>query len=156
MTQPVLKVFLKDGAKMPVYGRPGDSGLDLRATETVMLDLLTPTKVMTGVHVEIPEGFEGQVRPRSGLSSEGVTVALGTIDRNFRGEIGVTMTLVRVDFAEFLKDGSGPLRREIKAGDKIAQLVIAPVATVRTAQVQSLTELSETARGEQGWGSSGR
>jgi dUTP pyrophosphatase len=156
MTQPVLKVFLKDGAKLPAYAHAGDSGLDLCATKDFTLKLMQPQVAMTGVHVEIPDGYEAQVRPKSGLSSKGVFATLGTVDSNFRGEIGVTLTLIRKDDISGCDVYvHGCSEYEFKAGDKIAQLVIAPVARVAVQQVQNVGELSETERGERGWGSSG-
>ena len=154
MTQPRLKVFLKDGAKLPAYAHAGDSGLDLCSTVDVTLEWGRPKKVPTGVHVEIPTGYEAQVRPRSGLSSKGVVCSFGTVDGGFTGEISAVLTLV------YRPHDDGPYvpndgKYIIKAGDRIAQLVIAPVASVKVEQVQSLGELSETERGERGWGSSG-
>jgi dUTP pyrophosphatase len=100
--------------------------------------------VPTGWHVAIPEGYEGQVRPRSGLAlRHGVTVlnAPGTIDADYRGEVGVIL----------VNHGEAPF--EVKHGERIAQLVVAPVARVE-ACVASV--LDETARGSGGFGSTGR
>lgn len=158
MTQPVLKVFLKDGAKLPAYAKPGDSGLDLCATKDVWLSPGRPVLVGTGVHVEIPSGHEAQVRPRSSLSAKGVVCSLGTVDSGYTGEIGAVLTALATGAGNVTTDGvvsvSGGYL--VKAGDKIAQLVIAPVANVAVQQVQSLDDLSETERGASGWGSSGR
>jgi dUTP pyrophosphatase len=160
MTQPVLKVFLKDGAKLPAYAHAGDSGLDLVSPVDVTLYPLTPAFVDTGVHLEIPEGYEGQIRGRSSLNKKGVSVPTGTVDNGYHGSLGVVLIWQAQSgpHGEVRFGGPPPLlsKYEIKAGDKIAQLVIAPVAHVKTEQVQSLADLSETERGEAGWGSTGK
>ena len=160
MTQPVLKVFLKDGAKLPAYAHVGDSGLDLAVRTPLVLRPFRRVTVDTGVHVEIPAGFEAHVRPRSGGNKRGLHVAFGTVDGPYRGPIGVTLYwMPELDFGfdGYLRVRSGePQALEFAAGDRVAQLVIAPVAIVKVEQVQSLAELSETERGEAGWGSSGR
>jgi len=155
VTQPVLKVFLKDGAKMPAYAHAGDSGLDLCSTADVTLEWGRPSKVPTGVHVEIPTGYEAQVRPRSGLSSKGVVCSFGTVDVGYTGEISVVLTFVKRPDDLARKDSDVDLY-QVKAGDKIAQLVIAPVAYVFVEQVTKQSDPGETERGERGFGSSGR
>lgn len=98
--------------------------------------------VATGIAIEIPEGFDAQVRPRSSLSLKGVGVAFGTVDADYRGELRVTMWTF------------GDLREyELRDGDRIAQLVVARLASVRVLEVQTLTE---TVRGQGGHGSTGR
>lgn len=157
---PVLKVFLKDGARLPVYAHAGDSGLDLISPIDVTLYPLAPTFIDTGVHVEIPEGYEGQIRGRSSLNKKGVTVPTGTCDQPYRGSLGVVLiwqTAQRVVLDERIGGHQHTLPTyQIKAGDKIAQLVIAPVARVAVGQVASHAELSVTERGEKGWGSTGK
>lgn len=155
MTQPVLKVFLKDGAKLPAYAHEGDSGLDLIAPHDVTLYPLTPMFIDTCVHIEIPEGYEGQIRGRSSLNKKGVTVPTGTVDQAYRGSLGVVLIWLTPE-SGLACDGLAPSVYKIKAGDKIAQLVIAPVARVSIRQVADHTELTVTARGEAGFGSSGR
>jgi dUTP pyrophosphatase len=88
-------------------------------------------------------GFEGQIRPRSSMSKVGVHCALGTLDAGFRGIIGATLTLLNSGNKDF----------EIHIGDKVAQLVLAPVARAEFAVAE---RLSSSERGEGGWGSSGR
>ena len=95
----------------------------------------------TGLSVEIPEGFEGQIRPRSSLGKHGVHCYFGTIDSDYRGELMIRLQLITGEAWDVFK------------GDRIAQLVIAPVAR---ATIQEVDELSETARGAGGWGSTGR
>ena len=130
---------------LPSPASPGSSGFDLRAAlreETVLRPgerLLVPT----GLVLEIPPGWEGQVRPRSGLALRhgiGVVNAPGTIDSDYRGEVAVI--LINLGEAPF------PLKR----GDRIAQLVVAPVARVEWEEADSL---AESERGEGGFGSTG-
>lgn len=134
-------------AIMPTRAHPDDAGLDLYAlVETTMLTLthMAVRLVRTGWAIEIPPGYEGQVRPRSGLAlKHGVTVlnAPGTIDPQYRGEVGVILV------------NHGLESHVFKHGDRIAQLVIAPVALATPVEV---AELEETERGAGGFGSSGR
>ena len=142
----VLKVKrLRGGGRIPQRATPGSAGLDLYACiegqPSVELGR-DPFLVPTGVAIELPSGYEGQVRPRSGLSSRGVAVAFGTIDSDFRGEVLVTMSVFGTRPSHTLHDG-----------DRIAQLVIAPVAGLAVEEVE---ELSETQRGSGGHGSTGR
>lgn len=128
------------GIPTPRYATDGAAGLDLCADITCILQPGQILRVPTGIHAEIPDGYEGQVRPRSGLASRGIVAILGTIDADYRGEIHV-----------ILENRS----REpyiVHPGDRIAQLVIAPVARVG---VDVVEDLSETARGEGGFGSTG-
>ena len=136
------------GLPPPTYAEAGAAGLDLAAAidgkePLVIWPHRLPVLVPTGFQIEIPHGYEGQVRPRSGLTSRtGLTVANapGTIDASFRGEVKIALI------------NNGPQPVEIKRGDRVAQLVIAPVARMRVIETD---ELSETARGAGGWGSTG-
>lgn len=124
--------------------RPGDAGIDLRTTSAVQVNQGSVTKVNTGIRVEIPQGYVGLICPRSGLAAnEGVTVvnSPGVIDSNYRGEIIVLLT----------KLTGGCYTANI--GDRIAQLVIVPCPGVKIQQVESL---SDSNRGSDGFGSSGR
>lgn len=126
----------------PRYARPGDAGMDLHACmgETVALKPGEVRVIHCGVGIELPRGFEGQVRGRSGFSKRGILVHLGTIDSSYRGVIGAT-----------LHNLSGePL--VIGMGDRVAQLVIAKVEEV---ELEESEELSETERGAAGFGSTG-
>ncbi|WP_076487715.1 dUTP diphosphatase [Alkalispirochaeta americana] len=130
---------------LPEYASPGAAGADLRASlsEPVLLQPGERSMVPTGVRLEIPRGFEGQVRPRSGLAArQGITVinAPGTIDCDYRGEVMVP--LVNLSDQEF----------RIEPGDRIAQLVLAPVVQ---AEFIVAEDLSETGRGSGGFGSTG-
>lgn len=145
---------LHQRARAPVYAKPGDSGADLRAVEAFRLKPGEPMAIPLGIAIELPPPvwcepffahvtFEAQIRPRSSMSKAGVYCALGTIDNGYRGELGATLTLVNTGHLDF----------EIHIGDKIAQLVIAPVVRV---EFEEAHELSQSERGQDGWGSSGR
>jgi dUTP pyrophosphatase len=130
---------------LPAPASPGSSGFDLRAalTEETVLRPGERLRVPTGLALEIPPGWEGQVRPRSGLALRhgiGVVNAPGTIDSDYRGEVAVI--LVNLGEAPFA----------IQRGDRIAQLVIAPVATVEWEEAEAL---GESTRGAGGFGSTG-
>ncbi len=130
---------------LPTPASPGSSGFDLRAAlpETKLLGPGERLLVPTGLILEIPPGWEGQVRPRSGLALRhgiGVVNAPGTIDSDYRGEVAVI--LINLGAAPF------PVQR----GDRIAQLVISPVAHIEWEESEAL---SESDRGSGGFGSSG-
>ncbi len=143
-----IKICVKNNSQnpLPAYATEGSAGLDLRASLTAPT-LLKPMErklISTGIFMEIPEGFEGQVRPRSGLAvKHGITClnTPGTIDSDYRGEIKVLLINLGEEIAE------------IKNNDRIAQLVICPVAFARLEQVE---ELETTQRGEGGFGHTGR
>jgi len=141
---PVLKVRrLHPEAQLPARATAGASGLDLCACLpdgdlTLGPD---PLRVPTGVALEIPEGYDVQVRPRSGLSLRGVGVAFGTIDSDYRGEVLVTMWVF----------GSGGTHT-VRHGDRIAQIVVTPLAALPLVEV---AELTPSARGAGGHGSTG-
>lgn len=135
------------GLALPRYMTPGSVGLDLPAAVDANLPLtLAPGSieaVPTGFALAIPEGFEGQVRPRSGLAFRrgvGIINAPGTIDSDYRGELKVAL----------INLGSQPV--EIQRGDRIAQLIIAPVAR---AEIVEADQLPDTERGEGGFGHTG-
>ena len=133
-------------AVIPEYKTTGAAGMDLTAIIHEGSRLLFPQKpyrISTGLNIEIPEGYEGQVRPRSGLAiKKGITVlnSPGTIDSDYRGSLDVILI------------NNGDSTQEIVHLERIAQLVIAPVAR---ALVQEVDELSSTDRGEKGFGSTG-
>lgn len=142
---PLLKVKrLRPHARLPHRATEYSTGLDLFACldEPGYLTLSRePARVPTGIALEIPPGFDMQVRPRSGLSARGVGVAFGTIDSDYRGEVLVTMYLF----------GSLDEYR-INDGDRIAQLVVSRLAELPIVEVE---ELSASARGAGGHGSTG-
>jgi dUTP pyrophosphatase len=128
---------------LPAYETAGAAGMDLRAAEAIVLKPGARCLLPTGIAIALPQGFEAQVRPRSGLAvKHGVTVlnAPGTIDCDYRGEVKVPLiNLGQEDF-------------QILRGERIAQMVIAPVTRIAWAEASSL---AETARGAGGFGSSG-
>ncbi len=129
---------------LPAYATAGSAGLDIAAAESVTIPPGGRASVGTGLCVALPDGFEGQVRPRSGLAwKHGVTVlnAPGTIDADYRGELRVLL----------INHGDAPFG--VAPGDRIAQLVVAPVAI---AEIHLVTELDETPRGAGGFGHTGR
>lgn len=141
---PVLKVKrLNSHACIPAYAHEGDAGLDLFASAPVVLQPGESALVPTGISLELPPGTEAQVRPRSGLAlNHQITVlnSPGTIDAGYRGEIGVIL----------INHGHHPF--EVTIGMKIAQMVIQPVLRVT---VEASEALSNTTRGEKGFGSTG-
>jgi dUTP diphosphatase len=144
VSEAAIKVkLLRAGAQLPTRGTPGASGLDLYACLDADIDLHPDvTLVPTGIAVEVPRGFEVQVRPRSGLARRGVNVILGTVDSDYRGEVFVNMHTI------------GTLQSyRIQNGDRIAQLVVARVEMLPVVEIE---ELSDSARGEGGFGSTGR
>ena len=136
---------LHQDARLPARARPGDAGLDLYAAEPASIAPGERASVGTGIAVAIPEGQAGLVLPRSGLAARhGITLpnAPGLIDAGYRGELRVLLLNT---------DPSGSF--EVAPGDRIAQLVVTPVAEAVPVEVEAL---EETARGLAGFGSSGR
>ncbi|MDQ2630495.1 MAG: dUTP diphosphatase [Actinomycetota bacterium] len=143
MQLPVIK--LKEEAILPSRAHEGDAGLDLYACEAAHIGPGERWGVGTGVGVEIPEGHAGLVLPRSGLARDhGIALvnAPGLIDSGYRGELRVL--LLNTDPAETFR---------VEPGDRIAQLVLTPIATAEPVETSAL---SESLRGEGGFGSSGR
>ncbi len=143
---PVFVKKLRSGALPPAYQTPGAAGADLCACVEAPVKLEPGQRklIPTGIALEIPEGYEGQVRPRSGLAvKHGIALpnSPGTIDSDYRGEVQVIL----------INLGSEPY--EIKNGERIAQLVIAPVTR---GSFQEAPELSGTSRGAGGFGSTGK
>lgn len=145
MEDAILRVkLLRPGARLPERATPGSTGYDLYAClEGGSLQIgPEPVRVPTGIALEVPPGYDVQVRPRSGLSAQGVMVTFGTIDSDYRGEVLVTMYVL-------------PYRSPytVRQGDRIAQLVITRLAAVRLEQA---SELGATLRASGGHGSTGR
>lgn len=141
--------MVREGAVWPRYASDGAAGLDLSAclAEPITLEPGAFRRVPTGLAFALPSGHEGQVRPRSGLAAKhGITVlnAPGTIDEDYRGEVEVILINL------------GPSRFTIASGDRIAQLIVAPVTRVDIAAITDASALGATARGEGGFGSTGR
>jgi dUTP pyrophosphatase len=136
---------LRDGALVPTRAHEGDAGLDLYASEAAHIGPGERWGVGTGVAVEIPAGHAGLVLPRSGLAREhGISLvnSPGLIDAGYRGEVRVL--LLNTDPAETFR---------VEPGDRIAQLVLAPIALADPVEVETL---SDSARGDGGFGSTGR
>jgi dUTP pyrophosphatase len=140
-----IKIINKSSHELPNYETIASAGMDLRAniSESISLKPLERALIKTGLFIELPIGYEAQVRPRSGLAfKKGITVlnSPGTIDADYRGEIGVI--LVNLSQEIFV----------VENGERIAQLIIAKHERANWIEVQ---ELSETSRGEGGFGSTG-
>lgn len=136
---------LSDKAVIPKYKTPGSSGMDLVYAGDFTTILLPQDRCLfnTGLAIEIPKGYEAQIRPRSGLALHmGITVlnTPGTIDSDYRGEIGVILINLATDTVS------------IEPGTRIAQLVIVPIVQ---AEIEVVEELSDTKRGKNGFGSTG-
>ena len=143
MELPVAK--LREEAVLPTRAHDGDAGLDLYSCEPAHLGPGERWSVGTGIAIEIPEGHAGLVLPRSGLAREhGIALvnAPGLIDAGYRGEVRVL--LLNTDPAEIFR---------VAAGDRIAQLVVAPIGLAEPVLVE---ELADSTRGDGGFGSSGR
>ncbi|HNZ72857.1 MAG TPA: dUTP diphosphatase [Prolixibacteraceae bacterium] len=141
-----VKIVNKSSNALPGYSTSLSAGMDLRAnlTQDIVLKPLQRTLVPTGLFIELPEGYEAQIRPRSGLAlKHGITVlnTPGTIDADYRGEIGVI--LVNLSDEEFV----------IKHGERICQMIISKHETVGWEEVEVL---EETARGAGGFGHTGK
>ncbi len=140
-----INIINKSSHQLPKYETSASAGMDLRAnlTESIVLKPFERILVKTGLFIELPVGYEAQVRPRSGLAlKKGITVlnTPGTIDADYRGEIGVI--LINLSNEDFV----------IENGERIAQLVI---AKYEQAALIEVNELSETQRGAGGFGSTG-
>ena len=140
-----INIINKSGHALPNYETIASAGMDLRAniTESITLKPLGRAIIKTGLFIALPIGYEAQVRPRSGLAAKnGITVlnSPGTIDADYRGEIGVI--LVNLSNDDFV----------IQNGERIAQMIIAKHERAEWIEVQ---ELTETSRGEGGFGSTG-
>ena len=145
MTKINIKVVASGGAKLPLYKTSGAAGADICALlkEPLVIESGKSAMVPTGLFFEIPQGYEVQIRPRSGLAAKnGVTVlnTPGTIDSDYRGEINVIL----------INLGDKPFT--VNNGDRIAQMILAPVIQ---ADFSIVTSLEETERGAGGFGSTG-
>ena len=139
---PKLKFkLLTPTAKLPFYAHDVDSGMDICADEDMLILPKSFAKIHTGIAAVIPDGYEIQVRPRSGMAARGVVAAFGTVDNGYRGEIGVAL---------YNHTGEPYI---VRRGYRIAQLVI---STVVRADIEETDDLGEqTERGADGFGSTG-
>ena len=141
-----VKIVNKSNHRLPEYATPGSAGMDLKAntTEPIVLKPLERQMVPTGIHIQLPEGYEAQIRPRSGLAAKhGISIvnAPGTVDADYTGEIKVI--LINLSNENFV----------INPGERIAQMVVARYERVEWDEVATL---DETERGEGGFGSTGK
>ncbi len=133
---------LKPNATIPKYAHAGDAALDLHSTEHYIVKPGKRQLVSTGISMEFPEGYFASIRGRSGLAlKKGIAILGGVIEYTYRGEYGVIVL------------NTGEEDFEINAGDRIAQVVIQPVAT---ADIEEVEELTETVRGAGNFGSTGK
>ena len=142
----VVKIVNESGNPLPAYATEGSAGMDLCAHvhESVVLEPLERKLIPTGLFIELPTGYEAQIRPRSGLAlKQGITClnSPGTIDADYRGELGVILINLSNEM------------QVIKSGDRIAQMVIAPVTQISW---EPATALTPTNRGAGGFGSTGK
>lgn len=154
-----VKIKRVKDVELPKYAKSGDAGFDLVAAEDTVIYPGGTKVIPTGLAFEIPPGYELQVRPRSGISRKTfLRVVLGTVDSGFRGEVGVIVSNTSYpgnEIALGINDDNEiymNVKYEIKKGDRIAQGVIAPVVT---AHFEEVDELSDSERGNRGFGSSG-
>ena len=143
-----VKIFSKSG-EIPKYETENSAGLDLRALldEPIIIKPMERVLIPTGIFLEIPNGFEGQVRARSGLSIKyGLTMVngVGTVDADYRGELKVPM--INLGGEDF----------KVESGDRIAQIIFARYESVTFEPVDSVESLEETKRGSGGFGHTGR
>lgn len=133
---------LSKTAKIPKHSRPGDAALDLHADESIIIPAKGRSPINTGIMVEIPQGYWGSFRDRGGLAfNHGLTVLAGVLDSNYRGELKVVLF------------NTSDNDYQVSAGDRIAQMI---VMRHETAELIEAENLSDSARAEQGFGSSGK
>lgn len=140
----VVKIVNKSDNPNPKYAKPGDSGMDIRTfiDEPVVLGPLERYTFPTGIYLDIPEGYEIQIRPRSGLTSnQGLVAQLGTIDSSYTGELKITLINLSNE------------THTINSGERIAQIVCAKVETIKLEEVEEINKITE--RGGNGFGHSG-
>lgn len=144
MSLKILVQKINEKAQIPAYAHEGDAGVDLYSAADIEIMPGCRALIPTGIKIAIPTGYEGQVRPKSGLAMKhGITVlnAPGTVDAPYRGEVGVIILNTDKEKAY-----------QVKAGEKIAQMVF---CRVEQAVFEEAAELPETSRGEGGFGSTG-
>ena len=143
MNKITVKVINKSYNKLPEYGTLFSAGMDIRSNENIVLRAGTRLLVKSGLFIQLPDGYEAQIRPRSGLAlKHGITVlnSPGTIDVDYTGEVGII--LINTSLVDF----------EIKIGDRIAQMVINPIVQGQWLEV---AKLDETERNSGGFGHTG-
>lgn len=145
MPEVLIKIINQSDNSIPHYATPGSAGMDIRANlqQPLTLQPLQREMVSTGLYIELPEGYEAQVRPRSGLANkQGITClnSPGTVDSDYRGEIKII--LINLSGQE----------QTIQHGDRIAQMII---SKVERAKLELVHQLNETQRGDGGFGHTG-
>lgn len=146
---------LHEDAKIPQYATPGAAGFDLVAIEDMAIEPSTTVLIRTGLSFEIPEGYELQIRPRSGTSLRTplrIANSPGTVDADYRGEVCIIMSNIQA-YPEFKGVCSTSFAHYINKGDRIAQGVICPIIQGSFIEVE---ELNNTQRGAGGMGSTGK
>ena len=143
-----VKVYNSSKNALPEYKTPMSAGLDIRAdiAEPITIKPMQRVNIRTGLHIELPVGYEAQIRSRSGLADKYGVIVLnspGTVDADYRGNIGVP--LINLGQEDFV----------VNPGDRIAQMVIARYETIEFEEVASIEMLSKTERGEGGFCSTG-
>jgi len=144
MIEVEIPVVLAEGAELPTYETAGAAGMDLRCLEAFTLQPMERQLVRTGLRLAVPPGYEAQVRPRSGLAlRHGISMvnSPGTIDSDYRGEIGLILINLGSQAVEFSR------------GERVGQVVICPVARATMCIVE---DLDDTERGKGGFGSTGK
>lgn len=136
-----MKITLDPGAYVPVRAHATDAGLDLKSPKLVYIPPYSSVAIDTGVHVEIPEGYAGMLKSKSGLNIKHDITSDGVVDCGYTGSIQVKLY------------NHGSHGYEVKNGDKITQLVVTPIVTPA---IELVDELMSTERGSKGFGSSGR
>lgn len=154
--------LLSENATIPTRNNPTDSGLDLYAAEDVIIEPGETVIVKTDIAIELDSGYEAQIRPRSGVTSKSkLRVQLGTVDADYRGNVGIIVDNTHAVERAYGIGGSQDLTTDTPAplgtyvihkGAKLAQLVVAPI---ELPSVEVVGELNDTARGNKGFGSSG-
>ena len=139
-----ISVTLSEDARLPEYATYGASGMDIYTPALIKMEPFERKLVWTGLRIAVPEGYEAQIRPRSGLAlKKGLTLlnSPGTIDSDYRGEIGIIM----INFSQE--------KVILEKGERVAQMVICPIIKVK---LRPTKELDDTHRGEGGFGSTGK
>ena len=161
-----IEVFieLSEGAVMPTYANEGDAGMDVYALEDVTILPMETKIIPTGIKVAVPDGYEIQVRPRSGISYKTplrISNSPGTIDAKYRGDVGVIMTNTSVleknilQLEEYLIDEKGNKQGtyKIRKGDRIAQIVLQEVPKIKFNKIDNIKDIEGDRNG--GFGSTG-
>lgn len=143
-----LKIYLEEGAKMPTRAHATDAGLDIYTPESIILYAGNSVEVDTGVHIEIPKGYCGLLKSKSGLNVRHGITGEGVIDHGYTGSIAVKL---------YNNDRDSKLHF-FEKGDKLIQLLIVPIETPELELVENVADLygGETDRGDNGFGSSGK